>query len=100
MKQNKTNLLVQLNVGDLQQLIMDAVKKELDNLKNLIQMDPKDSEKHNSDIISRKEVCEILQVSLPTLHNWNKSGILKNSRIGRRVYYLKSEVLEKLNSAA
>ncbi len=51
-----------------------------------------------SDIMmSRKEVADYLQVSLVTLHNLNKKGILKPShRVGRQPRYLKSELLEQI----
>ena len=49
------------------------------------------------EFLTRKEVSELLGVSLVTLHKWDKKGILKPSRIGRRVRYLKSDVLNSLN---
>jgi hypothetical protein len=99
MLESKSNLLVQLNVGDLQQLIQDAVKAELENFKNLILNDSNDSEKE-SDIISREEVAKLLKISYCSLYHWNKKGILKAKKIANRVYYLRSDVMNKLNSVA
>lgn len=99
MIENKENLLVQLNVGDLQQLITEAVKQELKKITEVIKMNPKDSE-NESNIISRTETAKLLGVSLTTLFIWNRDSILKAKKIGRRVYYLKDEVLSKLKLAS
>ena len=96
---NKANLLVQLNVGDLQQLITDAVKQELQKIADVIKLNPKESEKE-SDVLTRDETAKLLKVSTTSLFIWNRDSILKAKKIGRRVYYLKSEVMSKLNAVA
>jgi hypothetical protein len=99
MTENKANLLVQLCVGDLQQLIQEAVKNELEKITKVIQMTPKDSE-NESNIITREQTAKMLNVSLTTLYFWNKNKILEAKKINSRVYYLKDKVLEKLNAVA
>lgn len=47
-------------------------------------------------LLSRREVTEYLKISLPTLDNYRKSGILKCHRIGNRVLFNKGEVMEAL----
>jgi excisionase family DNA binding protein len=42
--------------------------------------------------LSRKDTAEQLCVSLPTLHDWTKTGIIKAYRIGGRVLYKLSEI--------
>lgn len=96
---NKANLLVQLNVGDLQQLITDAVKQELQKIAEVIKLNPKEAEKE-SDLLTRDETAKLLKVSTTSLFIWNRDSILKAKKIGRRVYYLKSEVMSKLNAVA
>ncbi len=49
-------------------------------------------------LITRKEVCQLLQISLVTVHNWTKKGILNPYRIGNKLRFKKSEVLEALQS--
>lgn len=41
---------------------------------------------------TKKNMCEILQISLPTLNNWMKSGKVKYVKIGRCVRFLNEEV--------
>jgi len=45
-------------------------------------------------ILTRDETKELLQISNGTLFNWERKGILKPTRIGRRVYY-SEESIEK-----
>ncbi|WP_329807185.1 helix-turn-helix domain-containing protein [Flavobacterium facile] len=95
----KENLLVQLSVGDLQQLISDVVKNELQKITDAIKLNPKESDKEN-DFLTREETANLLKVSTTTLFLWNRDSILKAKKIGRRVYYSKSEVYNKLNLIA
>lgn len=47
--------------------------------------------------LSRQEVAEMLGISLVTLHNHNKKGILKPShKIGRKPLYLLEDVLSQI----
>ncbi len=97
MIKDKANLLVTLNIADLQQLIQEAVKGELENFKTLIQINQKDSE-NKSNLLTRDETAKLLKVSFTSLFHWAKKEILIPKKLGRRVYYLKSEVYERLNA--
>ena len=46
--------------------------------------------------ISRHDVATILKISLPTLNDWTKSGLLQSYRIGTRVLYKLREVEEAI----
>jgi len=45
-------------------------------------------------ILTRDEVKKKLNISTGTLYNWEKAKILKPTRIGRRVYFLESDIME------
>ncbi|TCZ66432.1 helix-turn-helix domain-containing protein [Flaviaesturariibacter aridisoli] len=45
-----------------------------------------------TDLLSRKEAAKFLGVSLVTLNEWSKSGIVKGHRIGSRVRYKLNEL--------
>ena len=49
-------------------------------------------------LLTRKEVCKMLQISLVTVHNWTKQGILNPYRIGNKLRFKESEVLDALQS--
>lgn len=42
--------------------------------------------------LSRKETAEILKVSLVTLFEWNKKGVLQPYRLGNLIRYKRSEL--------
>ena len=94
--QNKANLLVQLSVGDLQQLISEAVKEEITKITKVIQLQP---QKETPELLTREEVAKILKVSYTTLFHWNNDGTLPAQKIGKRVYYQRSIIMDKLKVA-
>ena len=104
-------LTLQLSVSDLEiraeiQKIVVAVLEEL--LKNpdrpfdgLSVVTPEDLQGNTPHIngenyLTRKELSQLLKVSLVTLHNWQKSGELIPYKIGKRILYKKSDVEGKL----
>jgi len=48
-------------------------------------------------LLTRKELSELLRVSLPTLHIWTKLGLVQSYKIGNRVYYKSTEIDEALS---
>jgi excisionase family DNA binding protein len=48
--------------------------------------------------MNRKDVAELLKISLPTLHNWTKDGLLNSYRIGTRVLYRSDEIEKSLTN--
>lgn len=50
----------------------------------------------DDELITRHEAAKILKVSLSTLLNWRKAGIITDYRIGNKVRYKKSEILNSL----
>lgn len=59
---------------------------------------PTKTEKTQSNYITRLEASKLLKVSLPTLHEWTKFGLLKAYKIGTRVLYKLTEIEESLNN--
>lgn len=47
--------------------------------------------------LSQSELSELLKISKVSIIKWQKEGLLKVHRIGRRVLYKKSEILSALN---
>ena len=43
--------------------------------------------------LTRKDVAELLHVTTQTVINYTKNGLLKSYKLGRRVLFLKDEVL-------
>ena len=85
--------IIQTTPSEISSIISESIRTELEKFK-------KELEKSNSDeiLLTREETCELLSINLSTLWSYTKKGKLPSKKIGNRVYYLKSEVLEALNS--
>ncbi|CAA0162452.1 helix-turn-helix domain-containing protein [Tenacibaculum maritimum] len=49
-------------------------------------------------LLTRKQTAELLQISLVTLWNWRKEGIIQAYRIGNKIRYKESEIIEALQT--
>ena len=88
--ERKVTLLQNVSPEDLTELIKEGVKSQLDELK-------KDLQTHNPDeLLSRDEVCKLLQIDSSTLWHWTNKGKVTAYGIGNRRYYKKAELLESL----
>ena len=56
----------------------------------------RDKKFQDEKMLTRKELANFLHVSLPTLHKYQKEGRLKYYRIGSRVLFKKSEILDSI----
>ena len=75
-------------IPELRSMIGEILREELRKFKPENQSTPPS---HN-EYLSRKEVCELLKISMATLHYYTKDGILQGYRIGGRVLYKLAEV--------
>ena len=80
-----------ISKDDLENLIREAVKKEIFEALPL-----SNQPEENHVIITRQEAAEFLGVSLNTLNDWTKRGILQAYRVGTRIRYKKSDVINAL----
>ena len=55
--------------------------------------------KHPEIWMNRKDVGELLGISVVTIHNWSKEGILKPYKIGTRIRFRKSDIDQTLLSS-
>lgn len=51
------------------------------------------------DILTAEETMELMSLSRGTLYNLEKDGTLNPRRLGRRVYYLRSDIYKALESS-
>jgi predicted site-specific integrase-resolvase len=46
--------------------------------------------------VSAFYVCKMIGVSRPALHKWSKAGIVRSHKLGGKLIYFESEVMEDL----
>ncbi|WP_126651806.1 helix-turn-helix domain-containing protein [Chryseobacterium aureum] len=91
---NDNPLLVQMTKDELIRDFEQVVRKVVNQMQ--VEQQALKDEKLT---YTRDETAEILNVSLTTLHNWNKKEILKPcAKIGRNVYYSKNDIQARLNA--
>jgi excisionase family DNA binding protein len=83
-------IFTSVRLDQLQNLFSEAIRNELNKFQPPA---PPDKEKY----ITRKETAQILGVSLVTIHSWTKTGLITGYRIGTRIRFKESEILESLN---
>jgi hypothetical protein len=74
----------------------------LDEIRNIIQTEirAQREEELRDRLLSGAEACKLFQpvISKVTLKNWGHQGLIANYRIGGRVFYKYSDVMESLKS--
>ena len=87
---NSQIILSGLTASDLIELFRVMVKDEINQM----------LEKQEEKLLSPAETCQLFQpkISKVTLTSWAAKGLLNDYRIGGRIYYKQSEILEKLTT--
>jgi excisionase family DNA binding protein len=83
-------ILTKITAEELTKMITDAVNEAIKNIKIDQQIIP------NQDLLTRKEVADKLKISLVTLNDWTKKGMIQSYAIGGRILYKASEINSKL----
>lgn len=78
------------SLEELEKLIKDCIKSEL---KNHLAIAPA----LKTEFISRKKAASILGISLATLGDYCKRGVIPSYRIGSRVLFKENEVIESVS---
>jgi len=78
-------LLNGINLSDIKKILGEVLDEKLNDFTK-----PVNSE--DQEYLSRKEVAKLLKISLTTLNDWSKQGIVQSYRIGNRVLYKKKEI--------
>lgn len=81
-------LLQGISLQEFKEILIETVEQKF----NVLPVQSKVQSKRK--YLSRIEVAELLQVSLPTLNEWTKLGYVQSYRIGNRVFY-KAEEIER-----
>jgi len=87
----KTIQFFETTPQQLSELISEAVKKQLEELKQVLQV-----QEQKEELLTRKETCEFFQIDPSTLWHWVNQGRVKVYGIGNRRYFKRSELMESL----
>lgn len=82
------NFVIQISAHDLKEVVSEMYQDERNRTENAI------AKHREKPTLTRKEVADILGVTLSTLWQWAKSGYLVPVKIGSKVMYRPSDVEE------
>lgn len=85
------SVIFTLSLEDFKATISEVIQAEFSKIEKPV---AKEAER----LLTRKEAAQLLRVSLPTLNQWAKSGILRPKRIGSRVLYGSADIATALQS--
>ena len=92
MERNRITEVHGVTPQELQASIIEDLKSEIKTIVNSFKP------QKNAEYLTRKEVAVILKVSLVTLTDWNKKGVLKPYRLGNLIRYKRAEIDQALIS--
>lgn len=90
--QNKI-ILNGLTIDEFKEMIEKSISQVLRKQELPIQ----DKEDSKEEYATRMEVAKLLKITLPTLHDWTKRGLLHSYKLGKRVLYRLNEVKEAMH---
>ena len=83
--------IIQVTPKELKELISEVLDVKINELSE------SKLGKLKVDYLSRKETKELLGVSYVTLNNWHNKGILVPKYIGKKLFYDKQEIVNRLS---
>ena len=86
--------MVITNLSDLDRIIRNAVREEIARF----QGEAKAGSPHNPEYYNTNELAELLSIDRTTIWTWEKKGLLKCKRVGRRKLYSRKEINDLINS--
>jgi excisionase family DNA binding protein len=79
-----------IELPELKKIVEEAILNQLKHFVPVV-------EQKNPQLLTRKQTADFLCISLPTLHDWTKTGIIQAHRIGNRVLYKFEEINNSLS---
>lgn len=83
-------ILSPISIGELKSVISETVTNEVNRILSL------NNKSDQPEYFTRKETAKLLGVSLVTLNEWQRTGLVPAYRINTRVRYKKEDVLNSL----
>tara|TARA_B110000977_G_scaffold181213_1_gene241667 strand:- start:574 stop:843 length:270 start_codon:yes stop_codon:yes gene_type:complete len=82
-------IMTSLSIDQLRAELIEPLEKEIISLK--------EDKATPETLLTRKQAAEFLNVTFATLNDWTKRGLIEGGRIGTRVYYKRSNLINAIN---
>uniref|UniRef100_A0A7V3E899 DNA-binding protein n=1 Tax=Ignavibacterium album TaxID=591197 RepID=A0A7V3E899_9BACT len=84
MSDNNKIILISITESEFQNLIYNAVREAL-------------AINQEKQILSFKEVCEMLNISASCLNKWKSEGKIPYKKLGKRIFFSRTDIKAALN---
>ena len=98
MKQENNMTLVVVPMEQLREEIRSTVNSTMEQWLDKVVMPNSEDVKDGETTITMKQLCSQFHISRPTVYARIASGVLKPLRIGKKVMFIKQDVLEAMKS--
>jgi excisionase family DNA binding protein len=88
-------LLTSIPLEIIEERFSNVVDQKFQILLSALQQ--QQTQKEPKEYLSRKEAAQLLSISLPTLNEWTKTGLVQGYRIASRVRYKRHELETSLS---
>lgn len=89
--------LVLIDIKTLKHILSDIVENAIQTLNDQGNILMKgESVNQETGLMNMEEVIQFLKVSKVTIHNWKKKGIITSHKMGRKLYFKRSELLDAI----
>ena len=96
--ENQKEQIVVIPLGQLTELIQSSVDSTMEKwLERKVKQEREDKENEEA-TITMQQLCDQFNVSRPTVYARIEEGVLHPHRIGKKMLFVKSDVLEALKS--
>jgi predicted DNA-binding transcriptional regulator AlpA len=83
----------------MEQIVFSPVPLQelLDRIEKIVEdrLNRKEQQQNADKLLTAAEVCQMLDITRPTLWSWTKQGKLKQRRLGNRIYYRQGDILQQ-----
>ena len=76
------------------QEMLEAIQSELSNIKALLLEKQTSGQSIGNQYVDTREAAKMLSVTPHTLGEWRKAGVISASKVGRKVYYKVSSLVD------
>mgnify|MGYP006125710871 CR=1 FL=1 len=84
--------VITVSLDEIESLIKEGNEAIIEELSKQLG----ETQNQEKEILTRKEVKELLGISYPCLYDWINNGYLKPYKMGNRAYFKYSEVMDAL----
>ena len=76
---------------------IDEIMCSLNEIKALLLKKQSAGQAENKTYVDTRQAAQMLSITPHTLGEWRKAGIIQGSKIGRKVYYKLSSIVDLIN---